>query len=245
MTNEENIIEYVNEIEKTDVSYVRVGHGESPNLIISYSSNIHTGFERKKSLVKLKCELNTFDIIYIRNPNGWYIGNLFNIGKDVSDTIKFLENVAKPYKNVVFTGFSMGGYASILFGSLLNIKRVVAVNPQIDLLGMCNQLQIRKKPRFFNPFKKIYNLITTNELAKKYADISRYINKNTEYIIYSDGDNQFHKWAKKLRAMEIALHGDYQVEKITQYDNVKWIKGSVSEARKQILKNIIECVADA
>jgi hypothetical protein len=218
----DDVIKYISEQEATDVSYTQIGDSKHDTLIVSFSSNIHYGFERKKSLVNLRKEFPTFDILYMRNKDGWYVEKLNGIGNNINDTISFFNELFASYENVVLTGISMGGYASILFGSLCNATSVVAVNPQTNLSEMCFQMKTRKKPRFFESLKNIENLIINDAEVKKYREISDYINETTKYYVYSEGDSLYDTWSKKLRVLEKILHGDYHIEKLLKYPNISY-----------------------
>ena len=57
--------------EATDIAYVKVGNN-SKNLIVSFASNNHDGFDMKTSLMELKFKRNDFDVLYLRNRGYWY-----------------------------------------------------------------------------------------------------------------------------------------------------------------------------
>ena len=118
MDNYENAIAYIEAQEATEISYVKIGNNNK-KLIVSFAGNRHGGFERKKSLIKLKYQRNDFDVLYLRNQNKWYLGGLNGIGKNINCTIAFLKKEFSKYDKVLCTGISAGGYASLLFGSLL------------------------------------------------------------------------------------------------------------------------------
>jgi hypothetical protein len=61
---------------------------------------------------------------------------------------------------VICLGVSSGGYAAILFGSLLNINHVIAFIPQ--------------------------TLRRNKNIDEKYRDISKFINETTKYYLYGD-----------------------------------------------------------
>jgi hypothetical protein len=78
----------------------------------------------------------------------------------IDETVAYLKNEIKEYKRVLFLGNSGGGYAAILFGSLLEVTMVLAFVPQT---------------------------IRRNDVVdEKYRDISHYINNKTKYYIYGD-----------------------------------------------------------
>jgi hypothetical protein len=78
----------------------------------------------------------------------------------VETTVEYLKDKIKDYKKVVFMGVSSGGYAAILFGSLLNITMVIAFIPQTILKGP--------------------------NLNDKYRDLKLHINTTTTYNVYGD-----------------------------------------------------------
>ena len=77
--------------------------------------------------MKLKYERNDFDVLYLRNQNKWYLGGLNGIGKNINHTIAFLKKEFAKYDKVICIGNSAGGYASLLFGSLLKVNKVIAI----------------------------------------------------------------------------------------------------------------------
>ena len=89
-----------------------------------------------------------------------YHKGIGGISKTIDETITYLQKQIEPYKRVIFIGTSAGGYAAILFGSLLHVSSVIAFIPQT----------IRRN--------KI--------LDEKYRDISGYINDTTTYYLYAD-----------------------------------------------------------
>ena len=97
---------------------------------------------------------------YIDKYLNSYHQGIHEISSNIDETVIYLKDEIKNYKNVIFLGVSSGGYASILFGSLLNINYVLAFIPQT----------IR------------YN----NNIDEKYRDISIFINNTTKYYIYGD-----------------------------------------------------------
>jgi len=78
----------------------------------------------------------------------------------IDETVTYLKNEIKHYKRVLFLGNSGGGYAAILFGSLLEVTSVLAFVPQT---------------------------IRRNDVVdEKYRDSSIFINNKTNYYIYGD-----------------------------------------------------------
>lgn len=87
-----------------------------------------------------------------------YHKGLRGITNNVESTVEYLrQKISKRYKTVIFMGLSVGGYAALLFGSLLNINHVVVFYPTTQLT--------RNNPKY----------------DAKYKDVLPYINKTTNY----------------------------------------------------------------
>ena len=201
MDNYENAMQYINEQETTNISYVKIGNN-SKNLIVSFAGNGPAEkdfFQRKTSLMELKYERNDFDILYLRNQRGWYLGGLKGIGKNINCTIAFLKREFAKYDKVVCVGNSAGGYASLLFGSLLKVNEVIIVNGQTDLQYVKNKLN--------HP-----NLIKRSKECpatwSKYNKIVNVLNENVLYNVFYKGDENC------VKNSDLALHGDYHYDQI-------------------------------
>ncbi len=97
---------------------------------------------------------------YIDNNLKHYHYGIQNVTNSVETTVEYLRDKIKDYKKVVFMGVSSGGYAAILFGSLLNITMVISFIPQTILKGP--------------------------GLNDNYRDLKKHINSETKYNIYGD-----------------------------------------------------------
>lgn len=90
----------------------------------------------------------------------WYHKGIEGFTTNISETTDYLEKIISGYEKVVFIGTSSGGYAAILFGSLLNISTVIAFIPQ--------------------------TILTRENLDEKYKNIKNMINDTTTYHVYGD-----------------------------------------------------------
>ena len=87
-----------------------------------------------------------------------YHKGIQGISHNIESTVKYLkEKINNRYKKVIFMGLSGGGYAAILFGSLLNVDHVIAFFPTTILVQ------------------------NRENYDKKYKDLRPYINKITQY----------------------------------------------------------------
>ena len=109
-------------------------------------------------------EKNTDLYFYIDKNQCWYHKGIDGITNNIDDTVLYLNSIIKKqnYKKIIFMGVSAGGYASILFGSLCNVRNVIAFIPRTKLTP------------------------DVVSIDKKYDDLKNIINNETEYILYGD-----------------------------------------------------------
>lgn len=215
--NYKEIMQYIETQESTDISYVKVGEG-SKKLIVSFSSDgspDENWFQWKKTLITLFTESNSFDVLFLRNQLEWYLGGLKGIGEDINCTIAFLKKEFAKYNDILCIGSSAGGYASLLFGSLLNVNKVIAINPQTDLEYVRNGIN-----------RKYLNKLPKESPAtwRKYNKIANVLSDDLVCDVLSDGD-EFYENENKIQNMPDPkiLHGDYHYDQIKHFPNVNKI----------------------
>lgn len=200
MGNSEKILKYIQDVESTNSSFCKIGDS-ADTLILSFGHIAHGGFASKKSLINKKCKKDNFDILYLRDVNKkWYFCGLSEIGDSFSDTLNFLKSVTSKYKNTIYMGSSMGGYASILFASLLKGSTSIAQMPQTDLEYILNN------NRCINLFEPIKN--KHSDLWSSYKNLNTVINDSTHYIIGGFIPNAH------------VLHGMHHKNNIKSHENV-------------------------
>jgi hypothetical protein len=175
MNSSEKIFKYIKDVESTNSSFCKIGDS-ADTLILSFGHIAHGGFAGKQSLINKKCENNNFDILYMRDvKKKWYLCELSEIGNSFSDTLNFLKSVTSKYKNTIYIGSSMGGYASILFASLLKGITVIAQMPQTDLEYIINNNSCID---IFEPIKNKHS-----DIWNSYKNLNPIINDSTHYIM--------------------------------------------------------------
>lgn len=117
-------------------------------------------FEFLNFLSKIDCESDK--IFYIDKKQSWYHNGIENISSTIDETVLYLKNKINGYKKVIFMGVSAGGYAAILFGSLLNVQYVISFIPRTNLTCIPKATDI------------------------KYINLKNHINSVTQYILYGD-----------------------------------------------------------
>jgi hypothetical protein len=137
-------------------------------------------FSRLFSSVKVDA-----DILLLRDPkNAWYLTGLGDSFKNFYSLYFFLKNEASRYDKVIAMGSSAGGYAAILFASLLNFYGCISFTPQTDL-----KIASEHNDWSLNKLKPILS----TSVGKKYQNLNKYINHSSKYYIYCfDNDNKLH-----------------------------------------------------
>jgi hypothetical protein len=149
----------------TTKGYLDIFKG-SQTLIVAFAGHglkvsLNPIFEFKNFLTKTYPDT---DLLFLKDDrHKWYTKGIVGISTDVMSTLEFLRKRIKNYKNVVFIGSSAGGYAAILFGSLLHVHTILAFRPQTKLM---------------QPF-----------VEEKYRDLKPLINSTTIYHIYGETCN--------------------------------------------------------
>lgn len=75
----------------------------------------------------------------------------------LNKVLSFLREVSKGYK-IVTVGSSAGGYAAVLFGTLLEAERVFAFSPQFDLTDWLKSRKLQDTEAFVNQ-KEYINIV--------------------------------------------------------------------------------------
>lgn len=94
----------------------------------------------------------------------WYQKGLLGLTKNIDETASFLkqELLKVNPKKIIFIGTSAGGYASILFGILLNIDEILSFSPQTYI-----------EEQIFAKFKAADSRIDDLNFTSPYLDISK------------------------------------------------------------------------
>jgi hypothetical protein len=209
-------IQQVNQLEaSSDIAGVKMGTG-GKHLVVSFTSNS----PEDKRWFHFKGTLNTlrkqhddaFDVLFVRDHDRWYLERLPGVSDDIDGTARFLQEQTNGYSRVAFVGCSAGGFASLLYGSLLNVHTTVALNPQTDLV-YCESW---------------YKMKTGNEcLPSRYVDLLPVMSANsttTHYVYYT-----LEKYVNGLR--DRLLHGPHHYDHIKHLDTVKLIPESLAHEK--------------
>lgn len=135
----------------------------SQTLIVSFAGhNLKYGIVPKIEFSNfLNKHFSHIDTQYYVDSNcKCYHNGIEGITNNIDETVDYLKDKFKNYERVICLGTSAGGYAALLFGSLLKVDTVIAFIPPTIL---------RRKT-----------------LDEKYRDIKPYINTKTKYHLFGD-----------------------------------------------------------
>lgn len=106
-----------------------------------------------------------YDKLFLKDERVlWYTKGITGISVNVQETIDYLKKYISGYSKVIFIGSSMGAYASLLYGSILNVDTIIAFRPQTFLSNTLDN---------FTEFSDN-------------SDVKDFINDTTKYYIYGD-----------------------------------------------------------
>jgi hypothetical protein len=103
---------------------------------------------------------------YVDDKLNCYHNGINGISTDIEGTVVYFSDMLKKYNNVIMIGYSGGGYAVILFGSLLNITTVIAFMPVTKLITAGKVDKYRNLNTFINTVTKYHlfgNMSVTDE----------------------------------------------------------------------------------
>lgn len=193
------------------------------NLLVSFGG-IRQGlgipvFEFFNSIADIPC-----DKIFLRDfGQAWYQKGVDSEINHIDKVIQFLRSKIEEnkYDKVCFLGNSMGGYASILFGSLLNVDIVIAFVPQ-TFINKFNRFIYQDK-RWSRQINNIYNY---KKKRTEYFDLKKHLKENNSYntlihVYYSPNELLDKKHAERLRSLKnVQLHpiaeGGHSVVKVVR-----------------------------
>ena len=141
---------------------------------------------------------NAYKHILVRDVHKqWYLSG---INKEISSPeklLKFLKNETKGY-TIVTVGSSAGGFASVLYGSMLKAKKAIVFNAQFEIKTLLDSSNSSTDPFIFR-YK--------NLPVSKYYDIKPFINKNTKvfyfYSLGSKWDAEQHEHIKDVQSIHV------------------------------------------
>lgn len=144
---------------------------EKKKLIIAFASRGPMRFQHTNLLKDCKS-----DVLYVRDvSDAWYNKGFLFLTTNIDTTVEYLKGITQKYTEILALGSSSGGYAALLFGSLLNAQKILAFSPQT--------LIPRGKP--FSDEKLL------RDIDNKYFDLKTAISKKPEIKIYYSDEYKY------------------------------------------------------
>lgn len=144
-----------------------------PNTLKSFEYSI---IERDKYEWKRNRFARAGKHIFIRDiRKQWYIGGINSELDTPLKLAEFLKIETAGYKTYTI-GSSAGGFAAILFGSLLNVNRVYAFNSQLNL-----RVTMKSSSALVDPV--LFNKVNDADV-KSYYDLSNFITDGVDYYYF-------------------------------------------------------------
>jgi len=143
--------------------------------------------------------------LFVRDPRqAWYHLGIIGHGRTIESVAESLKKLIARYDvgRLVVTGNSMGGYAALMFGTLLGADTVLCFSPQtvvdLDILAQMND---------HNWDRRLGELAAANALDPRWLDLSRALppvrHSDTQYQIYFDDTYRVDRLhAERLRGIE-------------------------------------------
>ncbi len=133
---------------------------------------------------------------YIRDLNrSWYHGGLEGITQDIDGTVDYLQGIVRDSgtDRLVVFGSSMGGYAALLFGALLNAQATHSFSPHTfltDRKNVRNQEELKAlHERYSTRYFDLNDFLTPSETS---GDVHIYYDttnrKDRKHVSHLDDD---------------------------------------------------------
>lgn len=130
-----------------------------PNTPDNFNINI---VQKDKFEWRRNTPISAYKQIFVRDLyKQWYIQGINNETATPFMLLRLLEKHTKGYR-VITIGSSAGGYAAILYGTLLGAEKIIAFNPQFELNSLLNSSSEAIDPLIFRmqdtEYRKYYDL---------------------------------------------------------------------------------------
>lgn len=150
-------------IDNTSCLFVSGSSGSRYKVLVSFAGKAtkYGGirrFELKRTLDRIFPEWDKYFLVDLESA--WYQRGLSGLTHDIPSTASLLAQYLEGYQYIAMVGISAGGYAAILFGSLLGADKVVAFQPQ--------------------------TIISCRKYGRRYNNLRRHVNDKTHYLLFGD-----------------------------------------------------------
>ena len=181
------------------------------------------GFSFKKPTAELPVKK-----LFLRDlDRSWFLQGLHGVTADVDETVAFLraEAVAAGARRIVLTGYSLGGFAALLYGALLGADEVQAISPQTFITFWrrlrCGDHRWRRyvwklhfsNTRRFHDLKPILQRARGTQFHVHFARDSRCDPYHAEHVRGLSGVT-WHEYAEGGHRLVTALHDSGELHRI-------------------------------
>lgn len=154
--------------------------------------------------------------IYVRDIfKQWYLTGINNEINTPEKLLDFLKRETNGYR-IITVGSSAGGYAAVLYGSLLNAEKILAFNAQFEI----NSLLIYSKEHI-NPL--VFRL--KNQPVSKYYDTTAFIKSNIDIFYFYSTKSE---WDSEQFAHTNKLPSIYKIGFRTSHHGIPILKDNIS-----------------
>ena len=171
-------------------SYIQDFSNDSDIMLITFGGGWFKSGGSPFSLLKLTSQFQVKKL-YVRDPRfAWYHQGLPEIGESIRDIVFFLQKTISEQnaRRVTMTGGSMGGYAALLFGWLVEADRVHAFNPVTFISPVKRFLN----GDFFRPGWKLLKWKLLMRSLYKSPKFSKHFSDLKDLFSTQDVKTQFH-----------------------------------------------------
>tara|TARA_R110002126_G_scaffold286935_3_gene439232 strand:- start:8445 stop:9302 length:858 start_codon:yes stop_codon:yes gene_type:complete len=141
---------------------------------------------------------NAYKHILVRDVHKqWYLSGINKEINSPESLLNFFITETKGY-SILTVGSSAGGYAAVLYGSMLKAKKAIVFNAQFEIKTLLDSSNSSTDPFIFR-YK--------NLPVSKYYDIKPFINKSTKvfyfYSLGSKWDAEQHEHVKDVQSINV------------------------------------------
>ena len=155
----------------------------------------------------------------------WYLAGINNTINSPEKLMDFLKQEIKGYTTIVTLGSSAGGYAAILYGSLIGAQTVLAFNPQFEITSL-----LKRSTESINPL--IFRL--RNE-RNTYYDIVPFINDKTEIFYFYSNHSP---WDKEQYEYVKPMHNLYRISFQSSHHGIPFLKAALPVVLNTSMKDL-------
>ncbi|WP_059049287.1 tetratricopeptide repeat protein [Paenibacillus senegalimassiliensis] len=190
--------------------YIKIEkYANSKDVLIVFS---HTNYPPGKfAMTNVASELAATKIYVNCHGNSWYQEGIRNITSSIDETAELLKEILAELKpgRIICTGMSMGGYAALLFGLLLEVDEILAFTSEVLIgEGYARSYYSNDIKKYDYRYKSLASLMRQNKKTQVYCIYGVYdlidlsllwsisdviTNNNLYHLTFASGNHQVTK----------------------------------------------------